>query len=409
MIRIAAKTEASGKKAILFRAAAILSALAASAVIIAIIGYNPFDVFAKIFKGSLGSSYRFRETVNKAIPLSVLSLGTAVAFRMKFWNIGAEGQFYMGAFAASGVALAFPELPAAVLLPLMFLTGMLAGAAFCVIPALLKIRFGASETLVTLMLNYIAQKFVSYLQYGPWKDPAAKGFPKIASFSDNAILPKLFGIHIGWLITILLAVLVFVFIRRTKTGYEISVIGESERTAHYAGISVKKVMLIAVTISGGLCGIAGMMQASAIEHSLSEQLSGGLGFTAVITTWLAQLNPLAVIGVSFLFSMLIQGGSFLQSSLQIPASMAQILQGIIIFFVLGSEFFLRYKFVIGKPDKSAGKVGAGTAGGSAGAVSSAAGTAGGSAGTAADYAGNAGVATNSGESSTNDTNKGASK
>lgn len=352
MIRIAAKTEATGKKAMLFRAAAILSALAASAVIIAIIGYNPFDVFGKIFKGSLGSAYRFRETVNKAIPLSVLSLGTAVAFRMRFWNIGAEGQFYMGAFAASGVALAFPELPAPVLLPLMFLTGMLAGAVFCVIPALLKIRFGASETLVTLMLNYIAQKFVSYLQYGPWKDPAAKGFPKIASFSDNAILPKLFGIHIGWLITLFLAVIVFVFIRRTKIGYEISVIGESERTAHYAGISVNKVMLIAVVVSGGLCGIAGMMQASAIEHSLSEQLSGGLGFTAVITTWLAQLNPLAVVGVSFLFSMLIQGGSFLQSSLQIPASMAQILQGIIIFFVLGSEFFLRYKFVFGNKGAS---------------------------------------------------------
>lgn len=345
MIRIVAKTEATGLKGSLTRVIAIVAAICASAIVIACLGYNPFTVFGKIFTGSLGTAYRFRETVNKAIPLTVLSLGTAVAFRMKFWNIGAEGQFYLGAFGASAVAFACPNLPAFILLPFMFIVGAIFGGIWALVPALLKHRFGASETLVTLMLNYVAEKWVSYLQYGPWKDPAGNGFPKIATFVDNAILPKVFGIHIGWIIVFVLSAILFVLFRKTKLGYEIDVLGESETTAKYAGINIGRVMFITVMISGGLCGIAGMMQASAIEHSLSEQLSGGLGFTAVITTWLARLNPITMVVVSFLFSLLIQGGNFLQSSLQIPASMSQILQGIIIFFVLGSEFFVRYKFV----------------------------------------------------------------
>ena len=198
------------------------------------------------------------------------------------------------------------------------------------------------------MLNYIAQKWVGYLQYGPWRDPKGNGFPRIARFDSNAILPNVFGIHIGWIITIILAVLLFFLLSKTKFGYEVSVIGESLETAKYAGINVRHTMIFAVIISGGLCGLAGMMQASAIENSLTDNMSNGLGFTAVITTWLSQLNPLVMIAVSFLFSMLLQGGSFLQSSMQIPASMAQILQGIIIFFVLGSEFFVRFKISFSK-------------------------------------------------------------
>ncbi|ULQ60919.1 ABC transporter permease [Brucepastera parasyntrophica] len=345
MIHIASKRELSMLQENLLRLAAVAIALLASALIMLIMGYNPLDIYAKIISGSLGTAYRFRETVNKAIPLTVLSLGTAVAFRMRFWNIGAEGQFYLGAYGASLIAFGFPDLPAFVLLPLMFIAGFIFGGLWALIPGLLRAKFSASETLVTLMLNYVAVKWISYLQYGPWKDPAASGFPKIASFSKNAVLPSLFGIHIGWVITLVLAVLMFILLKKSKLGYEIDVLGESEATARYAGMNVSRIMLTAILISGGLCGIAGMMQASAIEQSLSDQLSGGLGFTAVITTWLARLSPPVTVVVSFLFSMLIQGGNFLQSSLKIPSSMAQILQGIIIFFVLGSEFFIRHKFV----------------------------------------------------------------
>lgn len=351
MIRIVTRSEPSPFRENLLRVGAVFFALAASAVIMALIGYNPLEVYAKIVQGSLMSAYRVKETINKTIPLVVLSLGIAIAFRMKFWNIGAEGQFYLGAFGASAVAFAFPQMPAPLLLPLMFLAAFAAGGLWALVPALLKSRFAASESLVTLMLNYVALKWISYLQYGPWKDPAAKGFPKIATFTKNAIIPNLFGVHAGWLVALVLVVVMYILLRKTKLGYEVDVLGESEATARYAGISVLRVTIVAVLISGGLCGAAGMMQASAIEHSLSEQLSGGLGFTAIITTWLARLSPPVVVVVSFLFSMLLQGGSFLQSSMKIPSSVADILQGIIIFFVLGSEFFVRYKFALSREPK----------------------------------------------------------
>lgn len=348
MIRITAKTELSRKRTTCMRILAVAAALTAAALIMLCMKLNPLKIYGQIIAGSLGSAYRFRETVNKAVPLTVLSLGIGLAFRMKFWNIGAEGQLFMGAFGASLIAFAFPGLPRPVLLFCMIISSFIFGGLWALIPAGLKIKFGASETLVTLMLNYVAQLWIGYLQYGPWRDPAANGFPKIAHFSQNAVLPKLFGIHIGWIFTLILAVVFYIILKRTKFGYEVDVLGESEATAHYAGINVPRVLLVTVLISGGLCGFAGMMQASAIENSLSEQLSGGMGFTAVITTWLAQLNPLLMVLVSFLFSMLIQGGNFLQSAMRIPASMSQILEGIIIFFVLGSEFFIRYRFVIVK-------------------------------------------------------------
>lgn len=352
MIRIVTRPEGSAFRDTALRLAAAAAALLAAAVLMAALGYNPLEVFAKILQGSLASAYRFRETVNKAIPLTTLSLGIAVAFRMKFWNIGAEGQFYLGAFGASLAAFAFPGMPPFFLLPLMFLAGFLMGGLWALLPAVLRSRFEASETLVTLMLNYVAIKWISYLQYGPWKDPQANGFPKIANFSANAVIPKVFGIHAGWLVALAAAALLYVVLKKTKLGYEIDVLGESATTARYAGMSVTRVTLTAVLLSGGLCGIAGMMQASAIEHSLSDQLSGGLGFTAVITTWLARLSPPVIVAVSFLFSMLIQGGSFLQSAMKIPASVASILQGIIIFFVLGSEFFVRYRFVRVRPGEA---------------------------------------------------------
>lgn len=355
MIRIVSRPEPSPLRENLLRVAAVACALAASAVIMALIGYNPVDVYAKMIAGSLKTAYRFHETVNKAIPLVVLSLGIAVAFRMKFWNIGAEGQFYLGAFGASLVAFAFPGLPAAILLPFMFLAAFAMGGAYALVPAFLKARFSASETLVTLMLNYVALKWIAFLQYGPWKDPEAKGFPKIATFVKNAILPQFLGIHIGWIIAIALAAVMYFVLRRSKLGYEIDVLGESEATARYAGMNVGRVTFVAILLSGGLCGIAGMIQASAIEHSLSEQLSGGLGFTAVITTWLARLSPPMILVVSFLFAVLLQGGAFLQSSLGMPATVADILQGIIIFFVLGSEFFVRYRFVTAKAPRTVGE------------------------------------------------------
>jgi ABC-type uncharacterized transport system permease subunit len=349
--KIVKKGAMSQRRQTLYRLGAVVAALVATAVVMAVAGYNPFTVYYKMIEGSTMTAYRFKETINKAIPLITLSLGVAVAFKMKFWNIGGEGQFYLGAFGAALVAFKAPNLPMWLMLPAMILCGMLLGGLWALIPAILKGKFGTSETLVTLMLNYIATKWITYLQYGPWKDPKASGFPKMPKFVDAAVLPKVLGVHAGWILTLVAVALVWVLFRRSKLGYEIAVLGESEATARYAGMNTTRTMLIAVLLSGGLCGLAGMMQASAVERSLSDVLSGGMGFTAIITAWLARLNPPAIVGVCFFFAILLQGGSYLQTSMQIPSSVASIIQGVVLFFVLASEFFVQYKIQIHRGGK----------------------------------------------------------
>ena len=336
------------RRDIVTRLAAVFAALVCASLIMAALGYNPVAVFSNIIVGSTGTAHRIRQTIVKAIPLTTLSLGVAVCFKMKFWNIGAEGQFYLGALFATWTAYHFKTLPAGALLPLMFAASLIGGGLWALVPAIpavLKSKFRTSEILVTLMLNYVATKFITYLQYGPWKDPSAGGFAKMPKFVDAAVLPKLFGVHIGWIIVLVLALAVHILLAKTKLGYEISVIGESETTARYAGISVAGVTAAAVMIGGGLCGAAGFMQASAIEKSLTDQLSAGLGFTAVITAWLARLSAPAVVVVSLLFAALLQGSAYIQTALQVPSAVADILQGVILFFVLGSEFFLNYRLV----------------------------------------------------------------
>lgn len=342
-IHITKRTGTAKSTEMITRIVTIIAAIAASGLVMLIMGYNPIKIFAKIVESTFSKYSRFVETINKTILLTTLSLGISAAFRMKFWNIGAEGQLYMGAFGSAIIAFAFPDLHPALLLPLMGLAGFVFGAVWAVIPALIKSKFSTSETLVTLMMNYIAISFISYLENGPWKDPESLGAAKIARFSDNAIMPKVFGIHAGWIICLALVVVMTILLKYTKLGYQIDVLGESETTARYAGMNTLKIMLAAVVISGGLCGVAGFMQASAIEKSITHQMSGGLGFTAVITAWLAKLKPPVIVVVSFAFSMLLQSGTKLQLSMGIPSSVTEILQGVIIFFILGSEFFINYR------------------------------------------------------------------
>ncbi len=348
MFKIEKRTSLSPWKKALYTFLAITCAILASGVMVAILGQNPLNMFVKLIEGSLGSQYRIIQTINKTIPLIILSLGISVAFKMKFWNIGAEGQLIMGGFGAAFVAFKFPNLPLPMLLVLMALCAILFGAGWAFIPALLKSRFGASESLVTLMMNYIAIEWITYLQMGPWRDPAGGGMPRIAQFPNNAVLPKVFGVHIGWIIALILVILLYILMNRSKLGYEIAVLGESEMTARYAGMNIKRIMIYAVLLSGGLCGLTGMIQASAIEHSISNQFSGGLGFTAIMTAWLAKLNPAAIVFVSFLFAMLLQGGSYIQVALQVSSTVASMIQGVVLFFLLGSDFFMQYSIVFTK-------------------------------------------------------------
>ena len=346
MIRIAKRSDVSKRRNIAARSAAVLLALALSALFIVFLGHDPIKVYISMLEGSFGSLYRVKETVIKTIPLTITSLGILMAFKMKFWNIGAEGQMLMGAFLASYFALNYPEMNRMGLLLLMMAAGAVGGGLWALIPAWFKSRYATNEVLFTLMMNYIALKWVTYLQYGPWRDKSALGFPKIPNFTTNAILPKWMGIHAGWFIALLLTALVYLLIHYTKKGYEINVIGESESTGAYAGMNVRRIILQAMFMGGALAGISGMIQASAVSNTLSVEVTGGVGYTAIIVTWLSGLSAPLIVVVSFLFAVLIQGGSYIQTAFQIPQSAAQILQGMILLFVLGSEFFVKYRIIL---------------------------------------------------------------
>lgn len=345
LLRIIKTPECPRWKAYWIRFTAVLLALFTAALFLSLMGYNPLEIYWAMVKGALGSKHRFQETIIKTIPLVLTSIGITLAFKMKFWNIGGEGQILMGAFAASYFALHYSMLPQGILLPMMMIAAVIGGGIWAFIPAYFKARYRTNETIFTLMMNYIALGWITYLQYGPWKDPNALGFPKIPNFSDSAILPKLFGIHIGWVITLIFVIGIYFFMNHTKKGYEISVIGESENTARYAGISVERVLMGTLFFSGGICGLVGMIQASAVSSTLSVEVAGGVGFTAIITTWLAGLKPPLMIIVCFLFAGMVEGGSFIQTAYQIPQAAADILQGMILFSVLGSEFFIQYKLI----------------------------------------------------------------
>lgn len=351
-IRISKRAEVGTKKAVLFRAVSVAAAIIAGGLFILCIGYNPFSVYGTIIKGAFSTSMAFQATVKVMIPLLISSLGVTLAFKMKFWNIGAEGQIIAGAICASYFALFHADLPHFLLMIIIFAAGIIGGGLYGLIPAFFKAKFGTNETLFTLMLNYIALYVIVWLRDGAWADPESGGFPKIARFVSNAQLDKVGGIQVGWIIGLILTVIVFIYLKYTKHGYEISVVSESHATARYAGMNPKKIMLRTMFLSGAVCGIAGMVQATGSDMTLATSVAGGVGFTAIIVAWLAQLEPIAILIVSFLFAVLEKGSSVMQSTFGLSTYCADVLQGIILFFVLAGEFFIRYKFVVNGKERN---------------------------------------------------------
>ena len=348
-LKMAKREKISWQKRLLIRfIALLLSLIVCAGVIFLLVRMNPMDVYKAIWDGALGSERRVWITLRDTMVLLCIAIGLAPAFKMRFWNIGAEGQIIMGAIFATYFALFCWDFPHWLLMICMFLAGMLGGALWGLIPAFFKAKFNTNETLFTLMLNYIALYLISFLRDGPWQDPNSSGFPKIAKFGEAAQLDKIFGVHAGWLIGLILVVIVYIYLKYTKQGYEISVVGESRATANYAGMNYKKIVLRTMAFSGGICGIAGMVQASGSDLTLTTSVAGGVGFTAIIVAWLAQLNPVGILVVSFLFAVLEKGSTVMQSAHGLSAYSADVLQGIILFFVLGCEFFVRYKFITRK-------------------------------------------------------------
>jgi len=338
----------SPRAAVLVPVASILLALVTGGIIIALAGQNPLAVYSAMVQGAVGSRGGLAETLVKMTPLLLTGLGVAVAFRMQLWNIGGEGQLYLGAIFATWMALfGLPNANSWVLVPAMAVAAMLGGALWGLIPGALRAYLGANETITTLMLNYVAILFSEWLVHGPWKDPAAFGFPGTPQFPEAAWLPHYdrTRVHLGLLFGILAAIVLWVMLRRTRWGYEISVMGESDRVARYAGMPTKRTILLVMALSGALCGLAGMSEVAGIGHQLQRNLSPGYGYTAIIVAWVGRLHPAGIVAVAFFLAALLVGGDQIQMSMGLPAAIAPMLQGIILFFLLGGEILTRYRIV----------------------------------------------------------------
>ncbi|RGY99110.1 ABC transporter permease [Clostridium sp. AM58-1XD] len=345
LIRVVKKAELAGREIVILRLEAVILAIVAGGLFILSIGYNPFLVYKTIVEGCFRSAMSFQATIKIMIPLLVSSLGVTLAFKMKFWNIGAEGQIIMGAVFASYFALFHSDWNHWILILAMTAAGIVGGGLWGLIPAWFKTKFDTNETLFTLMLNYIALHIISWLQEGPWRDKTAQGFAKIPRFDKNAALDKVLGIQFGWIIALILVAVILIYLKYSKQGYEIGVVGESQDTARYAGMNVRRIVLRTMFFSGAVCGLGGMIQAAGSDITLTTSVAGGVGFTAIIVAWLAQLNPVMILVVSLCFSILEKGSSVVQSTYGLSSDCAAVLQGIILFFILGCELFVRYKFV----------------------------------------------------------------
>jgi ABC-type uncharacterized transport system permease subunit len=343
-LRVVKRPEKTPGQMLFLRILAAVLSLSAGGIFLLALGHNPIVVYGTIVHGALRSKMAVQATIKIAVPLTIASLAVTLAFSMRFWNIGAEGQIIMGATFASYFALFHHEINHFVLMLIMLCAGAVGGGLWGLIPAFFKVKFQTNETLLTLMLNYIALHIVSYLRDGPWRDKGAAGFSKIARFNKNAVLDKVFGVHAGWIIALFLTAVVYAYLRYTKQGYEIAVVGDSSETARYAGMNVRNVILRTMFLSGGVAGVCGMIQASGADITLTPSVAGGVGFTAIIIAWLSQLNPVVILLVSCMFSILEKGSSVLQSTYGLSTDSAAVLQGVILFFILGSEFFVRYGF-----------------------------------------------------------------
>lgn len=318
-----------------------------AAILLAFFGANPWQTYRAMFLGAFGGRYQLIETLVKAIPLMLTGLGVSLAFRLRFWNIGAEGQLIFGAVAAAGVTLFIPGIPSFLMLPLALIAGILAGALWAGIPAVLKTRMEVDETLTTLMMNYIAILFAEFLYYGPWRDPEGYGFPGTRLFPEAAWLPRIFGrAHWGLVFAVILAFVLWFILSRTRWGFELQMIGRNQRAARCQGVRVKRNIILALLVSGGLAGLAGATEVTAISHRLQQGLSSGYGFTAIIIAWMSQLNPIATLFVSIIMGGLLVGGDQVQMAMGLPSSVGLVLQGIILLPMLAGAVFTDFHIKI---------------------------------------------------------------
>ena len=349
LFHIVKRNSIPGGKAWLIRIVSVLAALVICGVVTVLLtGENPIRVYATLIEGAVGSSRKIWGLMQNTAILLCISLAVTPAFKMHFWNIGAEGQVLMGGLATTAcMILLSNKLPTVLLFPVMIIASVLAGAIWAIIPAFFKAQWNTNETLFTLMMNYIAIQIVSYFTY-IWSVPKGSGHIGVIN-PDTQIgwLPKIGGqaYLCNILIVVAITVFMYVYFKYSKHGYEISVVGGSENTARYIGINVKKVILRTMFLSGAICGIAGLLLVSGTDHTITRDTAGGRGFTAIMVSWLAQFNPIFMILTALLISFLEKGAGQISTNFGLNNSFSDIITGIIIFFIIGSEFFINYKIM----------------------------------------------------------------
>ena len=331
---------------------AALAALAFGALMLLILGANPFEAFSALVDGAFGSTNALADTVVKATPLLLIGLGICISFRGNVINLGGEGQMIIGALAATALGLAFPDWPGSLIIPLAMLAGFLGGAIWGGIPGALKAYFNASELLSTIMMNAIAVQLMNFLLSGPMIDPVqaskASKIPQTARLAKAFDLPRLVPtrLHLGALIAVVLAFLVYILLWRTTLGYRIRAVGQNPHASRYAGINVKKQIVLALFLSGAFAGLAGAIQVFGVNHRMitdgsATGFTGSAGFNGIVAALFGQLHPLGTIPAAFLFGALLVGANKLQRAVQVPSALITALNGLVVIFVVSSDIWRR--------------------------------------------------------------------
>lgn len=309
------------------------------------IGADPFEALYVYFIEPLTALWSIEALIVKAVPIIIIAVGLSLCFYSNTWNIGAEGQLVFGAITGSALPILFPEFQGPFVMPLMLLLGILGGMAYGAIPAILKNRFGANEILTSLMLVYVAQLLVDWLARGPWRNPQGHNFPDSRPFDGDQLLPVIFGdsVRLNAVFAVVIAVAAWFVLRRTITGFQITVLGQAPRAGAFAGFSHKRMVMMAFLISGGLAGLAGICEVAGPTGMLRTSVSPGYGFTAIIVAFLGRLNPIGIVFAGLLLALSYMGGEGVQIALGMSDQITRVFQGMLLFFVLACDTFIFYR------------------------------------------------------------------
>jgi general nucleoside transport system permease protein len=331
---------------------ALALTVVAGAILFAILGKDPVETLYYYFIDPLTETWSLHELAIKAAPLILIAVGLSVCFLSNNWNIGAEGQFIMGAIAGSILPVLFPDFQFWFVLPLMLVMGIAGGAAYGAIPAFLKVRFNTNEILTSLMLVYVAQLFLDWLVRGPWRNPGGFNFPETRRFHEYAILPEILSsgrAHYGFVFAIVAALILWFVLSRTLKGFEVRVLGQSPRAGRFAGFSAGRMVIVAFLVSGGLAGLAGISEVSGAIGQLRPAISPGYGFTAIIVAFLGRLNPLGIVAAGLVLALTYLGGEAAQISVGLSDKVVRAFQGMLLFFVLACDTLMHYRVRLVRP------------------------------------------------------------